>query len=320
MKQVIGVTALAGCAALLMAGCGTTHATSGASGAPSAPAVTPQQRATSDAASILASFVPPPGGVRLTAAPGADGGALSTPPVRLGAPNLVDQVSWWSVPGAPPGVLSWEKAHLPGQFTMSGSGTAGSPPAMWSDDFALPAAAGVLSPRQLDLEAVSLGGGKTAVRVDAEVEWQQPKPAAEQVPATARAVTIQALPGPVVGAKVPAPVTITDAEKVRQFTSLVNGLTLLPQGRMSCPIDFGRAVQMIFRASAGGPVLATATAGLTGCQGVAMTVGGKSQPVLSGGGVTARQVLTIAGLHWTGYSGGGQANGAPVPGGVMNHG
>jgi hypothetical protein len=59
---------------------------------------------------------------------------------------------------------------------------------------------------------------------------------------------------------------------------------------------------------------------MTGCQGVSLSVDGEPRPSLAGGGSLAREVLAITGLHWTGYSSGGGAAGAPTPGGVMSHG
>jgi hypothetical protein len=270
--------------------------------------------------------------VRVTAAPGAAGGALRTAPGALGtSPDRVQDTSWWRVPGSPQTVLSWEQAHLPGRFTMSGHGTSGSPPAEWQEEFALPAVAGVLSERGLMINAVDAGGGQAALRVDAQVTWLPAKPASERVPAGAKVVTISATPGPMVGAKVPAPVTITNAGTVRRIASLADGLPVFPAGTVSCPIEVGKALQLTFRATPGGPPLAVVSAGLTGCQGVRLTVGGKQQPALAGGTALARQVLLIAGLRWTGYGGGqltpggaatpgGVTPGGVNPGGVMQHG
>jgi hypothetical protein len=330
MYRVIGVTAAAACAAVAIAGCGTTHAPSGGAAAasasgsasPSAPAsATPRGRAAADAASILASFVPPPGAARLTAEPAADGGALSRPAAMPRLSDLVDDVSWWRVPGSPQTVLAWEKTHLPQRFTLAGSGTAGSPPTMWSQQYTLPSVAGVLTQRGLAMETVSAGGGQSVVRVDAQVAWLPAKPVSERIPSGVKVVTISAISGPIVGAKVPAPVTITNAATVQRIASLVNGLPIFPPGVYSCPADLGRAVQMTFRATAAGPPVAVVTAGLASCQGVGFTVGGQRQPALADGAALARQVLAITGLRWTGYGGGALMPGTAItPGGVMQHG
>lgn len=134
------------------------------------------------------------------------------------------------------------------------------------------------------------------------------KPAAERVPSAVTAMTIAAQPGLNVAQQAPAPVTITNPAMVRRVVSLVNGLPVSPLGVYNCPVDTGRAVRLAFRSGASGPVLATVSASMTACMGVAFSVGGKAEPRLAGGGSVARDVLSIAGLHWpgyTGYSGGG---------------
>lgn len=324
MKRVIGATTAAGCAALLIAGCGITHPSSGgAAGAPGSSgsatvaSATPRNRAAADATSILSSFVPPPGAAKLTAAPSAGNGILRRPATVPGSPNVVDDVSWWRVPGTPQAVLAWEKAHLPSRFAPAGSGQSGAPAALWSDRYSLPPVTGVLAQRDLAVQAVNAGGGQTAVRIDARVTWLPAKPASERVPAAAKVVTISATPGPVVGAKVPSPVTITNAATVRRIASLVNGPPPFPPGKYSCPVELGRAVQMTFRATPDGAPLAVVTADLTGCRGVRFVAGGKPQPALTGGPDVARAVLAAAGLHWTGYSPAPTPPAGVNPGGVM---
>lgn len=335
MKRVIGVISATGCAALLIGGCGTTRAPSGgaspsSSGSTTA-STTPKTRAAADAASILQSFVPPSGAVRLTAAPDADHGALGRPVTPVASPNTVDNVSWWRVKGTPQAVLAWEKSHISSRFKATGSGSGfsvGHQSTMWSQQYSLPPVPGLLDQRQLAVSAVNDGEGQTALRVDSQVTWLPAKPASERIPASAKAVTISASPGVIRDGKVPAPVTITSAATVEKIASLVEGLPVFPPGRYSCPADIGKAVQMTFRGSATGPALAVVTADLTGCQAVSFTVGGKKQPGLSGGASAAQQVLAASGLHWNGYStgvarpgGGGSTNpssgGAVNPGGVM---
>ena len=313
MSRVIGVAAAAGCAALAIAGCGTIRAGSLPSAAPK-PA-TPQQRASADAASILSSFVPPPGAVRLTAAPG---GALRAPAAVPAGPDVVHDTSYWRVSGSPQSVLTWEKAHLPRRFTATGSGTVSGPAIqLWDEHFTLPSAAGVLTSRGLEVAAVKAGGGRSALRVDAAVTWVPAKPASERIPAAAKVVTISPASSLVAGAKVPSPVTITNATTVRRIAALIDGLPLFPPGAYSCPADLGRSVQMTFAAVKGGPPLAVATATVAGCQGVRVIIGGKPQPTLSGTAGAVRQVLAIAGLNWSGYAGGNHPPGGVNPGGVM---
>ena len=78
--------------------------------------------------------------------------------------------------------------------------------------------------------------------------------------------------------------TITDPAKVRALTALINGLTLFPPGAPDCPADFGGNLVLTFRAGPRTPALAVATVDLSGCDGVDLTIDGKSQPTLAGPG------------------------------------
>jgi hypothetical protein len=314
IKPMISAAAGAAVIALAVAGCATAPAGRGGAGArparaasPASPApsasaasggtaVTPQQRAAADAASILASFVPPRGAVRLTAAPAA-ASALARPPAIFATADVADRTSWWRVPGQPQAVLAWEAAHLPSRFTAAGRTTAGSPPSQWSEQFTLPAVTGVLSARSLLLRAVSIAPGQTALRVDAEVTWIPVRPASERVPAAARAVTVAELPGLVVTARrLPAPVTITDPARVRELIAATDALPPQAGEHVLCPAGFGNAVRLTFSARPGGPALAVAEAGLSGCGLVSFSVNGVPQPALSDGPSLAREALALAGL------------------------
>jgi hypothetical protein len=65
------------------------------------------------------------------------------------------------------------------------------------------------------VEVAGVGNGQTAIRVDAQVSWQPPRPAPERVPSVTRAVTITQLPSPDPRAgRPPAPVTIPQVLKL----------------------------------------------------------------------------------------------------------
>jgi hypothetical protein len=163
--------------------------------------------------------------------------------------------------------------------------------------FSLPPVAGVPDSRQLIVEVVR-DGGDTAIRVDAQVTWLPARPASEQVPAQAKAVTITMDIGLNQGSKKPPkPATITDPAKARKLVALINGLPLLWPGIRNCPADFGDSLTLTFRASPQRPPLAVVTVELSGCQGVALTIGSKPQPNLQGG--IGPQILQIAALPWT---------------------
>jgi hypothetical protein len=293
IRRVLGVTTVAACAAVAgCAGAGTT--TARGSGSEPAPAATPRQRAVTDAAVILTAFVPPPGARRLQKAPGTDGGLLKFPSSTVVSTALVDDVSFWLAPGQPSAALAWEQAHLPRRFTPQDEGFG---PASWRA-FSLPPAPGVLTDRELVVEVIAAGGGQTAIRVDAQVAWQPPRPPGEHVPSAARAVTVSTVPGMAVGAgRLPAPVTITAAAVVARLAAFADSLPLSTIGVASCPAFVAPGVRLTFRARPGGPALAVAE-GPESCGTVAFTVGGRQQPVLQVPDGFVSQVLTTAGLRW----------------------
>lgn len=103
----------------------------------------------------------------------------------------MDDVSFWQAPGQPQAVLAWEQAHLPRRFTPEDAGFG---PPSWDRTFSLSPIPGVLNARDLVVEVASAGNGQTAIRVDTQVSWQPPRPAAERVPSGVRVVTIAQLP------------------------------------------------------------------------------------------------------------------------------
>ena len=126
------------------------------------------------------------------------------------------------------------------------------------------------------------------------------RPASEKVPVTAQAVTISMDLGLNQGGKTPPkPVTITDPATVRELKALINGLAVFPPGPDSCPKDFGDDLVLTFRAGPRTPALAVATVDFEGCDGVDLTIDGRSQPALAGPGTdTGPQLLKVAGLPW----------------------
>jgi hypothetical protein len=308
--------ALSAGVAVALSGCGAAHppgatdpvsVRTGPTGVPLTSAKSPaqatpspHQRAVADANAILASFVPPNGARRLSAAPTVEKGVLKTPDELPETPDVVDKAGWWIAPGAPQSVLAWEAKHLPHRFSPSGTGTGSGPGfMMWNQSESLPDVPGVLDSRGMVVTAVP-DGHETVIRVDAEVAWQPARPASERIPAAAQAVTISMDLGLNQGGKLPPkPVTITDPAKVRALKALIDGLALFPPGMYSCPADFGDDLVLTFRAGPRTPALAVATVDFAGCDGVDLTIDGKSQPSLAGPGTdTGPQILKTAGLPW----------------------
>jgi hypothetical protein len=286
-------------AALVLAGCGTQPfgPQPGAARTPVAsPAASHRQRAVADAARIMASFPRPPGAVRTGLI-----ASLTGPGERPATPDLASVTRWWRVPGRPPSVLAWIRAHLPSGFTPDGTGRGNG---SWIDTFALPAVPGVLTQRELVVLAVPFEG-QTAIRVDAQVVWLPARPAAERVPPDAAVVTVT----PVFGLN-PSPrakrldraFTVTNPAKVARIVAVVNGLTRFPDGTFSCPAEFGAQMRLTFATRPGGPVVARLTAQYGGCGVVSVRIGGRDMPALSeypeSGPRLPQQVLAIAGVSW----------------------
>jgi hypothetical protein len=259
---------LAAGAVIAVTGCAAPHSTAGRAGSP-----TGRERAVAEAAAIMRAFVVPPGGKRLATAPDA----LKVPSSTLVSTTLVDDVSFWRAPGQPQAVLAWEQAHLPRRFTPEDADFG---PPSWDRTFSLLPVSGVLTARDLVVEVTAAGHGQTAIRVDAQVSWQPPRPALERVPAAARVVTITQLPrlDPHAG-RPAAPVTITDLAVVRRLAALVDSLQLSTIGpAASCPVPTG-GIQLTFRARTGGPPLAVAQ-GPAACGTVQFSAYGQPQPAL----------------------------------------
>jgi hypothetical protein len=280
---------MAACAGLAVAGCAATNTTTGPVTAVSP---RPRERAVADAAAILRAFAVPPGAQRLRKAPDA----LKVPITTVVSTSLVDNVSFWRAPGQPQAVLAWEQAHLPRRFTP---GDEDFGPPSWDRTFSLPPVPGVLTSRDLVVEVTGAGNGQTAIRVDAQVSWQPPRPASERVPAAARVVTITQLPslGPH-ARRPPAPVRITGPAIVRRLAVLVDSLQLSTIGPAApCPGSLGGGIRLTFRGKGGGPPLAVAQ-GPAACGTVQFSAGGKRQPALQLTDSFIPQVLKLAGLHW----------------------
>ena len=157
----------------------------------------------------------------------------------------------------------------------------------------------LLNARDLVVEVAGAGNGLTAIRVDAQVSWQPPRPASDRVPAAARVVTITQLPSLDPHARrPPAPVTITGLAVVRRLAALVDSLQLSTIGPGApCPLAADGGIRLTFLARAGGQPLAVAQ-GPAACGTVQFSVGGKRQPALQITDSFIPQVLNLADLHW----------------------
>jgi hypothetical protein len=97
--------------------------------------------------------------------------------------------------------------------------------------------------------------------------------------------------------------TITDRATVARIAAVINGFNPVGPGTYNCPASMSDpTMQLTFRASLGGPVVASVTAEYQGCQWVWVTIGARTLPALfqytSSEQPMQQRVLTIARVSW----------------------
>jgi hypothetical protein len=123
------------------------------------------------------------------------------------------------------------------------------------------------------------------------------RPAEETIPSAAVLDVTPVFPLTQQGASSTGPaLAVTDAAQIAKITGLINALPVTQQG-LYCPNDDGAGLQMVFRTATGSEI-ATVDADATGCGKVAVTIGGASEPGLSGGSQLDTQIEAILGQHW----------------------
>lgn len=287
-----------------------------------------QRRAVADVGAILARFLPPPGARRLPRAPGGSWWELDRPG-GTGRYYSVTDTSWWQVPGPTKAIASWEKAHMRG-FSVYGPSFMGpvqvrpeaSPPPgrlpafppvdmppgegptpkpanvydSWTDIFSLPQVPGVLTERDLMVEAFTNHLGQVYVRVDAQVTWNEDRAASERVPATTWSVTFSALLGSGRPATAGRPVTVTDQGEVTRIVAVLNGLPVYSGGAcIPVPTD---GIRLVFR-NASGQLLGAAVVPSASCTLQLSLAGQARQPGLADNPDLVPDLLRIAGIRWS---------------------
>jgi hypothetical protein len=236
-----------------------------------------RSQAQTDASARLAALNLPPGAQRSGTEPAGGGSALANSAGTPATPNLVDDHAWWVIPGSPQSVVVYIGAHLPAGSTANLSGSGGSPQHVTVAGFSWPAVTDVLSYRQLVVEAVSLPGGATGLRADAQVVWITPRPSAERIPAGVRRLTVSAHQ---FGKVVQAPFTVRSPRRLRRVIAVLDSLPLSPPGAYNCPADFGLEIRIAFYGRHGGP-LAVSVVDPGGCESVGLNVRGHHEPELT---------------------------------------
>ena len=251
-----------------------------------------------DARWILSLARLPAGATAASADPAPDARLKSA---ALGTPGgaLVDLHRFYRVAGSPAAALSWLRAHPPARSQPFGSGTVSGP------GYRVDALAFSLRPndresaRSLVVSVTAARGGGTALRVDAQVIWIVPRPSTEAVPRGVRFVTATGRSVDILTGRVTTtgPVDVTTPGKVARIVSLVNGLPLAQPGPIACPLDTGAGAVLKFYDRQGGPVVAQADAGESGCGLISFWLHGKVEPPLSGGPGLIEHLNRLLGTH-----------------------
>jgi hypothetical protein len=238
--------------------------------------------ARTDAALLLTRLSLPADATPSASEPTGDDGMLGSAETGPATPNLIDDHSWWILPGTPTQTLSYIRAHAPAGSTLTGTGSGGTRGAITSESvtFSWPPLTGVLDTRQLSIAAVALPGNTTGLRADAQVVWITPRPASETIATGAHLLRIS------VGSSIPVnqphqrPLHITSISQIDAVTALLNALPAAQPGTRSCPADFGIRVRLAFYPKPRTKPSAIADIDPQGCGGVQLTLAGQPQPPL----------------------------------------
>jgi len=290
MRSTTRAGSAAVAAMLLAAGCGTVQAGSGQGGSGRAGSG-PGRSGTVPAATIGAQVVTRQQAARLAQAllsrirlpasarhlSGHPPQAIATPFETEGGTPMVSASALWTVPEPAAKVLGFAGTHAPAGTESNGSGQSGTPGHFTEEfvSYALSRLPSGVSSATLAISVVPAGPDASDVRGEAQVIWYPPRSAAEQVTTAMHAVTVSVTilnPKPRTTTR-----TFTSAAVVRRLAAMLNGARATPEGLMGCPL-LDRTYRLAFAASPGAAPYLVATD--TGCEGLQITAGGRSQPTL----------------------------------------
>jgi hypothetical protein len=266
------------------------------------------RRAAIAAADVLVNgVVLPPDARRQAAEPSGDEHQLARPLELVFYAAEIDLHGFWSTGSAPAAVIAAVDAHLPPGARSTGSGSSsGNGSTSMFVSYALPIVdPSALGQRALIVDAVTLPGGITGVRVDGIVRYIAPRLPVQRIPHAARLLDIRTA----FGSRVLRSLTVTRRWEVRRIAAVVDGLPFADglQGiAVPCPfIPAAPIVTFTFRATAAGRALATVTeaadtpASASPCTLTTLTIRGHREPPLLQGGVLLHRAGAILGVTLT---------------------
>jgi hypothetical protein len=272
---VASTVLLAGCA-----GFGSTLSGHVAKSAP--PGVDPHRWAAQlDAASLLASYAPPLGSVRLAMAP--KGPWIDKPPSSQATPDVIDLTRLWRTPGTMASVLAWARTHASSHWTVVETGQAGQGAGPHPGTrpriadvqsrnmtFSLPVRGPALFSRQVLVSDAPSGNDDVTMRVDVQEVWIPTRPTWSFVARAVTSVTATIWTGTY--GTTPKSAKSTNRSTVDSLRRLVNAMPVSTVGMTSCPADTGQRFRLIFR---GPGIPQVIVSGLTAeCGGISLSVSG----------------------------------------------
>jgi hypothetical protein len=267
---------------------------------------------------MLSDVVLPSASIRASSekASGA-GNTLRYPIDRLFFADQVDRAEYWTTDASPADVIASVKRHRPAGAKVSGSGSSGvlgQPAANAFIAFALPRIdSRVLGLRQIAIDAIDTRTGRTAFRVDSEVQYLAPRKPGQAIPRSARWLRITMRNAsfsdghPPNTGRILLSTIVSKPSLVRQIAGWVNALPFagnLAGAAFNCGLAFGTDT-FSFRARADGPVLGLVReAPITPttpdpCLDGDLWIRGHPQPDLADGGVLLHRTDSLLRINLT---------------------
>jgi hypothetical protein len=250
--------------------------------------------ALADARKRLRSFVPPPGSHRVPSLPKSLN--LNGPFSTIGSPNFFDVHDLWVSSEPVESVRAYLAGHNPpgAKGSLSGSEGGREGTYRWDYGYDWPELPGVASDREMLVGVVARPGGGSALRVDAQGVWVEPKPETERIPAGVRFLEVVETQG----GKTHRART-ANAAKIAAVTKLLDGFAIVqrsgPHGCTLIPSDQA-TLKATFRAAPGGPVLAETEQQLpeASCQDIGLTIeGAEERPLVNRGNALTTSLQSL---------------------------
>ncbi len=294
VRTLVGFVALGVAVALVAVGVGAS----------ADPVAANRDAAIAKAGRLLAGVVLPAGTTRVSRNPASRSHQLTVAIVPAFFAAEVDRHMFWTSSASIEDVMRSFRSHLAAGAKLvvseSGGGMAAAAYAFGTRRRFL------VGPEQLLIGAMTLHGGRVAIRVDAQVRYASPRPPSERVPSAARVVEItKAKPH----GKPLLSLVVTQRSLVETLARVINGLPFFGTTggvAYSCPGLRDTTDTFVFRARLGGPVLATVSepAGTSldpsPCETATLTIRGRTLPPLLEGGRLLEQASKLLKVKLTG--------------------